>query len=81
MKDDNEIELISAEEFFGEIPENNDISLPDAKAKGRVSVAESDFQDQKVKMIMKLEHCSREDALATIRERAEERAARKNHSN
>jgi len=80
MEYDN-VEMISAEEFFGCDSGGSGIGLPDANAKSGMSVEESDFQDLKVKMVMKLEHCSRNQALEKIRERATERVAMKKPSN
>lgn len=71
-----EEELISAEEFFGELDKQERgplVRVSDHKAskKGRVA-----FEDAKIKMVMRIEGCGREEAVRLIEERSAELRAK-----
>lgn len=71
-------EFMSAEEFFGDLDKQGRsplVSVSDhkAKAKGRGS-----FEDIKIRMVMKLERCSKEDAKRIVAARVEELRAKEN---
>jgi len=65
-------EMLSAEEFFG------DVGHRDRSPRVRVSdhktspKGQESFQDIKIRMVMKIENCSREEAIRIIAVRAEE---------
>ena len=71
-----EEELISAEEFFGELDKQERVPLvrvSDYKVSSRGQVA---FEDAKVKMVMRIEGCGREEAVRIIQERSAELRAK-----
>ena len=73
-----EEELISAEEFFGGLDKQERTSLvrvSDHKVSSRGQVA---FEDAKVKMVMRIEGCGREEAVRLIEERSAELRAKEN---
>ena len=73
-----EEELISAEEFFGELDKQERTSLvrvSDHKVSSRGQVA---FEDAKVKMVMRIEGCGRDEAARIIKERSAELRAKEN---
>ena len=73
-----EEELISAEEFFGELGKQERaplVRVSDHKVSSRGQVA---FEDAKVKMVMRIEGCGREEAMRLIQERTAELRAKEN---
>ena len=73
-----EEELISAEEFFGELGKQERaplVRVSDHKVSSRGQVA---FEDAKVKMVMRIEGCGREEAMRIIEERSAELRAKEN---
>lgn len=71
-----EEELISAEEFFGDLDKQERtplVRVSDHKVSSRRQVA---FEDAKVKMVMRIEGCSREAAVRLIEERSAELRAK-----
>ena len=71
-----EEELISAEEFFGELGKQERaplVRVSDHKVSSRGQVA---FEDAKVKMVMRIEGCGREEAMRLIQERTAELRAK-----
>ena len=71
-----EEELISAEEFFGDVDKQEQVPLvrvSDHKVSSRGQVA---FEDAKVKMVMRIEGCGREEAVRLIEERSAELRAK-----
>ena len=73
-----EEELISAEEFFGELGKQERaplVRVSDHKVSSRGQVA---FEDAKVKMVMRIEGCGREEAVRLIEERTAELRAKEN---
>ena len=71
-----EEELISAEDFFGEIDKQERtplVRVSDHKVSSRGQVA---FEDAKVKMVMRIEGCGREEAVRLIEERSAELRAK-----
>ena len=71
-----EEELISAEEFFGELDKQERgplVRVCDHKVSSRGQVA---FEDAKVKMVMRIEGCGREEAVRIIQERSAELRAK-----
>ena len=73
-----EEELISAEEFFGDLDKQERtpfVRVSDHKVSSRRQVA---FEDAKVKMVMRIEGCSRKEAVRLIEERSAELRAKEN---
>ena len=73
-----EEELISAEEFFGGLDKQERtplVRVSDHKVSSRRQVA---FEDAKVKMVMRIEGCSRKEAVRLIEERSAELRAKEN---
>ena len=71
-----EEELISAEEFFGDLDKQERtplVRVSGHKVSRRRQVA---FEDAKVKMVMRIEGCSREAAVRLIEERSAELRAK-----
>ena len=71
-----EEELISAEEFFGELGKQEYaplVRVSDHKVSSRGRVA---FEEAKVKMVMRIEGCGREEAVRLIEERSAELRAK-----
>ena len=71
-----EEELISAEEFFGELGKQERaplVRVSDHKVSSRGRVA---FEEAKVKMVMRIEGCGREEAVRLIEERSAELRAK-----
>ena len=71
-----EEELISAEEFFGELGKQERaplVRVSDHKVSSRGQVA---FEDAKVKMVMRIEGYGREEAVRLIEERSAELRAK-----
>ena len=71
-----EEELISAEDFFGEIDKQERaplVRVSDHKVSSRGQVA---FEEAKVKMVMRIEGCGREEAVRLIEERSAELRAK-----
>ena len=69
---------ISAEEFFGDFDKQEQVPLvrvSDHKVSSRGQVA---FEDAKVKMVMRIEGCGREEAVRLIEERSAELRAKEN---
>ena len=69
---------ISAEEFFGELDKQERgplVRVSDHKVSSRGQVA---FEDAKVKMVMRIEGCGREEAVRIIKERSAELRAKEN---
>ena len=69
---------ISAEEFFGDFDKQEQVPLvrvSDHKVSSRGQVA---FEDAKVKMVMRIEGCGREEAVRIIQERSAELRAKEN---
>ena len=67
---------ISAEEFFGDFDKQEQVPLvrvSDHKVSSRGQVA---FEDAKVKMVMRIEGCGREEAVRIIQERSAELRAK-----
>ena len=67
---------ISAEEFFGDFDKQEQVPLvrvSDHKVSSRGQVA---FEDAKVKMVMRIEGCGREEAVRLIEERSAELRAK-----
>ena len=70
----NDDELMSAEEFFGELA--NEKKVPVRKGRRRVKKSANDlFTEVKVKMVMRIYHVSCERAKAIIAGRAAEKEA------
>ena len=64
--------LVSAEEFFGELGKHERATLvrvSDHKVSSKGQVA---FEEAKVKMVMRIEGCGREEAVQLIEERSAE---------
>ena len=73
-----EEELISAEDFFGGWDKQERtplVRITDHKVSSRGQVA---FEDAKVKMVMRIEGCGREEAVRIIQERSAELRAKEN---
>ena len=71
-----EEELISAEDFFGEIDKQERtplVRVSDHKVSSKGQMA---FEDAKVKMVMRIEGCGREEAVRIIQERSAELRAK-----
>ena len=71
-----EEELISAEEFFGGLDKQERtplVRVSDHKVSSRGQVA---FEEAKVKMVMRIEGCGREEAVRLIEERSAELCAK-----
>ena len=71
-----EEELISAEEFFGELGKQERtplVRVSDHKVSSKGQMA---FEDAKVKMVMRIEGCGREEAVRLIEERSAELRAK-----
>ena len=71
-----EEELISAEEFFGGTDKHEQaplVRVSDHKVSSRGRVA---FEEAKVKMVMRIEGCGREEAVRLIEERSAELRAK-----
>ena len=71
-----EEELISAEDFFGEIDKQERaplVRVSDHQVSSRGQVA---FEEAKVKMVMRIEGCGREEAVRLIEERSAELRAK-----
>ena len=71
-----EEEWISAEEFFGESDKEERaplVRVSDHKVSSRGRVA---FEEAKVKMVMRIEGCGREEAVRLIEERSAELRAK-----
>ena len=71
-----EEEFVSAAEFFGGLGKQEQTSLvrvSDHKVSSRGQVA---FEDAKVKMVMRIEGCGREEAVRLIEERSAELRAK-----
>lgn len=69
---------ISAEEFFGDFDKQEQVPLvrvSDHKVSSRGRVA---FEEAKVKMVMRIEGCGREEAVRLIEERSAELRAKEN---
>lgn len=69
---------ISAEEFFGDFDKQEQVPLvrvSDHKVRSKGLVA---FEDVKVKMVMRIEGCGREEAVRIIKERSAELRAKEN---
>ena len=69
---------ISAEEFFGDFDKQEQVPLvrvSDHKVSSRGQVA---FEEAKVKMVMRIEGCGREEAVRLIEERSAELRAKEN---
>ena len=67
-----EEELISAEEFFGGLGKQERtplVRVSDHKVSSKGQMA---FEDAKVKMVMRIEGCGREEAVRIIQERSAE---------
>ena len=73
-----EEEMISADEFFGDFDKQEQVPLvrvSDHQESGRGRAA---FENVKVKMVMKIEGCGREEALRIIAERSAELRPKEN---
>ena len=73
-----EEEMVSAEEFFGALGKQEHaplVRVSDHKVSSRGQVA---FEDAKVKMVMRIEGCGREEAVRLIEERSAELRAKEN---
>ena len=73
-----EEEFVSAAEFFGDFDKQEQVPLvrvSDHKVSSRGQVA---FEDAKVKMVMRIEGCGREEAVRLIEERSAELRAKEN---
>ena len=73
-----EEEIISAEEFFGGLDKQERtplVRISDKKVGGKGQVT---FDDTKVKMVMRIEGCGREEAVRLIEERSAELRAKEN---
>ena len=71
-----EEELISAEEFFGGLDKQERtplVRVSDHKVSSKGQMA---FEDAKVKMVMRIEGCGREEAVRIIQERSAELRAK-----
>ena len=71
-----EEEWIGVEEFFGGVDKQEQVPLvrvSDHKVSGKGQVA---FEDAKVKMVMRIEGCGREEAVRLIEERSAELRAK-----
>ena len=71
-----EEDYLSAEEFFGDLDKQERrplVRVSDHKANPK---GQGTFEDLKVRMVMKLEGCSKEDAVQIIAARAEELRAK-----
>ena len=71
-----EEELISAEEFFGGLDKQERtplVRVSDHKVSSKGQMA---FEDAKVKMVMRIEGCGREEAARIIEERSAELRAK-----
>lgn len=71
-----EEEMVSAEEFFGELDKQEQaplVRVSDHNVSSRGQVA---FEDAKVKMVMRIEGCGREEAVRLIEERSAELRAK-----
>ena len=73
-----EEEMINAEDFFMDFDKQEQVPLvrvSDHKVSGKGQVA---FEDAKVKMVMRIEGCGREEAVRLIEERSAELRAKEN---
>ena len=73
-----EEEFVSAEEFFGGLDKQERtplVRVSDHKVSGKRRVA---FEEAKVKMVMRIEGCGREEAVRIIEERSAELRAKEN---
>ena len=73
-----EEEFVSAEEFFGGLDKHEQaplVRVSDHKVSSRGQVA---FEEAKVKMVMRIEGCGREEAVRLIEERSAELRAKEN---
>ena len=71
-------ELINAEDFFMDFDKQEQVPLvriSDKKVGGKGQVT---FDDTKVKMVMRIEGCGREEAMRIIEERSTELRAKEN---
>ena len=73
-----EEELISAEEFFGGLDKQERTSLVRVSDHKVSSKEQKAFEDSKVKMVMRIEGCGREEAVRIIKERSAELRAKEN---
>ena len=73
-----EEELISEEEYFGEFDKQERgplVRVSDHKVSSKEQKA---FEDSKVKMVMRIEGCGRDEAVRIIKERSAELRAKEN---
>ena len=73
-----EEELVSAEEFFGELGKQEQVPLVRVSDHKVSSKGQMAFEDAKVKMVMRIEGCGREEAMRIIEERSAELRAKEN---
>ena len=73
-----EEELISAEEFFGDLDKQERTPLVRVSDHKVSRKGQEAFEDAKVKMVMRIEGCGREEAVRLIEERSAELRAKEN---
>ena len=73
-----EDEIFSADDFFGDIERRERTSFRHVTGRKSARKGEDVFEDIKVRMVMKLENCSRETAVRLIEERSAELRAKEN---
>ena len=69
---------ISAEEFFGDFDKQEQVPLVRVSDHKVSSKEQKAFEDSKVKMVMRIEGCGREEAVRLIEERSAELRAKEN---
>ena len=69
-------EIVSAAEFFGELGKQERTPLVGVSDHKLSSKEQKAFEDSKVKMVMRIEGCVREEAVQIIKERSAERGAK-----
>ena len=67
---------ISAEEFFGDFDKQEQVPLVRVSDHKVSSKGQMAFEDAKVKMVMRIEGCGREEAVRIIQERSAELRAK-----
>ena len=67
-----EEEWISAEEFFGDSDKEERAPLVRVSNRKVRNKGQAAFEDAKVKMVMRIEGCGREEALRIVAERSDE---------
>ena len=73
-----EEEFVSAEEFFGGLDKQERTPLVWVSDHKVSSKEQKAFEDSKVKMVMRIEGCGRDEAVRIIKERSAELRAKEN---